>query len=180
MFTTITADPITLVSVSAFKAYAKIDTSDDDSIISQLSLAAQKLVENKVNKALGVQTRTTTFDLSEICPLMKMPRCLSITTIDSITSYDSDNVASVVDVADYTLLTSRVRFSTMPNDFRQEDSMVFEYTLGSNTLSDNLLLSIKMICLNWYENRESLQELNLQEMPLSVEALLKQEINYVF
>ena len=90
-----TKEPITLEEV---KLHLKIDTADDNTLITDLIKTARMLIEKETKRAFITQTWQMYFDLApHVIEIPKPP----LQSVESITVIDSDGEETPVDPGDY-------------------------------------------------------------------------------
>ncbi len=145
-------EPVTL---SEAKAWARIDGSDDDAIITALITAARQAAEQHLRRSLITQTWKLTLDLScsrmndlpegvydlpmsalygglpQSIPLPKGP----VSSITSVVTYDQNNTAATFDAANYRLDSSGERLllnygAMWPSSIRPQAGCEITYVAG--------------------------------------------------
>lgn len=182
----ITPPAIEPVTLSEAKLHCRIDLDADNNLVSSLISAARSHCENYCHRALINQTWMISYDAEEFptdttifLPYGK------IQSIDSIKTYDLENVATTFDSASYRL-TNRGHIALnesydWPTGDRSIDSVEIRYVVGYGSLAADVPQAIRQAILmtvaHFYENREASgdpvagdQTGNL--LPLGVPALL--------
>ena len=152
LITAPTTEPVTLNDA---KAFARIDCSEDDFLVSSFITQAREYAENYTNRKYGSQVWELTLDASEIAKCIKLEE-FDVQSINSITIYDEDNVSSVIPTDEYDAYNNRILFDLGTYDLRLLDSMVINYTVGGGSTPDQVKLAIMQMVATWYENREAL------------------------
>lgn len=152
--------PVNLpVTLTDMKAYLRVDTSDDNDLITSLIKAAASLVRNHIKRALI--TETLELQLDRFNPEYGDERLLAlgsgmhtghvasylsgngyvdlqfppVQSITSITTYDTSNSSSVFSSSNYTLDTERGRVflndgQSWPTDLRDRAAIQIRYVAG--------------------------------------------------
>lgn len=97
----VSAPAVEPLSLSETKAYLRIDTSDDDTLITNLMLAARVQAEYFLRRRLITQSWKLSYD--EIAPACIHLPYLPAQSVTSVTLYDATGVATVIDSANYYL-----------------------------------------------------------------------------
>ena len=147
------------------KAYARIDTTDEDTLIANLCVAARKRVEEITGRAL----LTTTFTLKlpefpragEHLLLVKSP----VQSITSITYKDTADASQTWTSSLYDLITSvepnyvRPAYNQIwPDALNDSESVTVTYKGGygdaSTDVPEDLILAVKMLFVHMYDVRQ--------------------------
>ena len=178
---TISSTPV--FTTAEAKAFLKVDTTADDTIIDNLVAAATQSCQVYTNQYF---IRTTVEQYSDgwgsIGTLYKSP----VSSITSITYYDSDNALQTLDSTNYIVdsVSKPARIGldvggVLPNLADRINAVIVKYTAGYGTTSADVPEGIKQAILltlgNWYENRQSvITGRTATELPLSSQYLLDQ------
>ena len=172
--------PVTLTEV---KQHCRIDTDDDDSLLTTYLEAAVSMldgVNGYLNKALVTQrwayTVRSPYNGQILLPL------LPAIDLVSITYYDTDNVQQTATLSDFGLYTDGYEAIVQPltniewfSTYERPDAITITYDAGFGAAADVppvLKLAIKHLISSWYENREVIGSDKLQELPFSVTNLI--------
>lgn len=181
-----TSDPVT---VSDIKDHLRIDISDDDDLITALISAAVSYVSTFTRRSLLEQTLKFVLPEfpagSDTITLPYPP--LSTITIDSVKYRDaddgtlktwSDTEYEVIQTGATSYGLRYVLNGSWPTDVLSAvDAVQITYTAGESLAADidqRIILAIKLLVGNWYENREDTTTLTLRNIPMGVEMLLWQ------
>ena len=173
------SDVLTLAEV---KAHLKVDTTADDTLITNLIKAAQSSCEEYTNRFFITTTLLQYADnWNGICELFKSP----VKTITSIKYYDTDNVQQTLATSvyqwDLAYMPTRVALKpnqSFPNIASRIDAIEVTYDVGvddSANVSNGIKQAVLLTIGHWYQNRESVvvgRQVN--EMPMSAKYLLDQ------
>jgi uncharacterized phiE125 gp8 family phage protein len=91
------AEPVTLLEV---KAHLKVDTADDDALITSLITAARARAEWHTGRALVAQSWTLWLDAWPVDGVVEIP-LPPLIAITQVTAYADDDSADVLDAATY-------------------------------------------------------------------------------
>jgi hypothetical protein len=164
-------EPVTLAEV---KAWLRIDTTDEDTILTPLIAGARQVAEKFLRTALITQTWEYTLDLTAQnidigegfydLPITEVygyfPRVIElpyqpVQSITHVKYYDLDNTLTTFDSANYTLDVAGSRFlldrdATYPT-MRPNASIVIRYVAGYGTASD-VPYAIKIAIMGYIQN----------------------------
>lgn len=148
------AEPVTLTEAKVHLRTVTGDTSEDAAVISPLITAAREYCENVTGRALAEQTIKAYPDTWGLWRLPRPP----ILTLTSITCYDRDNTAYLLDASAYQLDTvdGLVNILSAPGiDLRALNPIEVEYTAGYTTCPKTIRQAMLLLIAHWYENREA-------------------------
>ena len=163
-FFKVTTDPtVEPISVADLKTFARIDGSDEDTMLSNFIVSARQAAENYLGIALISQTITLKMDFwpSENISLPRPP-LISITAVetldedDTASTYSSDNYY-IITTGDYGQLVIN-RNTTWPlNTVRDHGGYQIRYVAGYGTAATDVPRAIRDGLFLWatdiYENR---------------------------
>lgn len=172
-----------VISVADFKAYMKIDGSDEDTILGNIIDAATNLAEVYTKRAFITQTQKLTLDgfdgsnqgdyfaeagiyniprsAIRSGDAIELPRS-PIQAITSITTYNDANASSVFDSASYSVDTNggRVYLNdgySWPTNLRDQAAVEIVYTCGygdaSTDVPSTIITAVMMQAASMYECR---------------------------
>lgn len=181
--TVITAEAAVLVTTAAMKAFLRVDTSDDDTIINEFIAAATQDAINYTRRSLI--NRTLKFTLDKIPPRENKEwwdgvRQASINTLhgdsDSITlpfpnvssvtsfvTYADDNSSSTFSSSNYGVDTAGARVylnagQSWPSDLRDHNAIEITYVSGygasASDVPSAIISAVKMHVMEMYEMRK--------------------------
>lgn len=171
------------VTTAEAKSHLRVTTSDDDTYISTLVTVARNHAETITRRALINQTwdyflNRFPCDDKIVIPL---PRLSSVT---SVKYTDKDNVQSTLASNKYVVDTNGepgqvvLAYGESWPSFtpRPVNAVEIRFVAGYGSSATNVPAGIRQAMLllvgHWYENRELVSELNLKEIPETVNALL--------
>lgn len=93
-----------IVSTANLKVYAKIEHSEDDTLIASLGVAARKMIEKFLNRSLMAQTWDIMMDRPPVLRYVELPRS-PVATVTHIKTYATDNTATTLASTNYVVDT---------------------------------------------------------------------------
>lgn len=175
-----TSEPVTTAEA---KAHLRITTSDDDTYIGTLIAVARKHVETITGRALINQTWDYFLDNFPAGDkiVIPLPRLSSVTTVKYT---DKDNVQTVFSSGSYIVDTNNEpgqivlaygeswpTFTPRPIN-AVEIRFVAGYGSGAANIPEGIKQAMLLLIAHWYENREPVTDMNMKEIPETVNALL--------
>lgn len=159
----VTASTAAIVPTSELKTHLRVTTSDDDSYIADLGLAAKEVAEEYCNRYFLATTVETYLDewYSQV-DLYKSP----LKSITHVKYYDTNNTLQTLAASNYNVdissMPGRLDLSnaTFPSLYGyRTGQVVIRYVVGESSASDidNVKLlshAIKLLVGHWYENRQ--------------------------
>jgi uncharacterized phiE125 gp8 family phage protein len=157
--------PLTLDNV---KAELRIETADDDSLLSRLIADCLALVE--VDTGTAIRERTETVWLSRFADVM-LPVIPFVEVEEIAYTRESDGAAVIVPEADYWIDRSlgrfaMVRFRRTPGGVR-EGTVRIDYKVGGGAVPEGLARAVVALIGHFYNNPEAAAPVSLVEVPLS-------------
>lgn len=151
------AEPVTLVEA---KAHLRVSHNSEDELLGALIRAARDEVETSTGLALIDQSWRLTLDrlpASATALLMRHP----VKAVLSVSVFDADGGASLVDPADYALdnlsRPARLHFQRLPAPTRSMNGIEIDFTAGfgeaGTDVPDLLKRAILVLVAHWYEFR---------------------------
>lgn len=179
------------VSTAEFKSHARIDISDDDTLIDTYIKAARYQFEEETGSSLITQTWVYYLDKfpNSACDIL-LPRG-PVQSITSIKYVDTDGDEQTWDSSKYDVDTTSVvgRVSpayseSYPDARDQNNSVYITYKTGygnsSSSVPADIILAIKTLAAHWYENREAvIVGQTSSEVPLTYKSI-RQRYNVYF
>ena len=151
------------VSLTEAKAHLKVDISTDDTLITNLIIAATQLSEEYTNRffinTVINQTCTTFLDLKQLYKS-------KVVSVTHVKYYDSDNTLQTLASSNYVVNNqfepaqiNLVVDGIFPDIADRIDAIECKYTVGYGAAASDVPNAIKQAILltigNWYANRES-------------------------
>ncbi|MCP4567635.1 MAG: hypothetical protein GY841_08655 [FCB group bacterium] len=171
------ADTGLAVSLSDIKEHLRIDTTDEDDLITTYIQAATSYVEEQTRRRFLDTTETIT--LEEFTDKTRM-RYSPVDSVTSIQYYDGDNSQQTYSSDNYGVITGdagiiyRVDGASWPTLYNRPDAITITYVAGYGTASDVpawAVQAIKLMVGHWYENREASAILTVRDIPLGADVL---------
>ena len=174
--------PITLVEA---KAQMRVETTDDDTLITRLIAAAVAFTDGQgaLGKAMITQTwrQWAGNNPSEIQLAM-----LPVASVTAVKYYDSDGTLQTATLADFEVFgTSTYKYikpisgKSWPVAQTRSDAVAIEYTTGygdaTTDVPDTLRHALLMLVAHWYENRENSTLDRLESTPFGFDEMINIE-----
>jgi uncharacterized phiE125 gp8 family phage protein len=168
------------VSLTEAKLHLKVDITTDDTLITNLIVAATQVSEEYTNRFfIDTVVNQTCSDFKELSELFKS----KVSAVTHVKYYDSDNAQQVWASSNYVVnkeyepcQINLVVDKSFPNIADRIDAVECRYTVGYGTASDvpDVIKQAILLTLgNWYENRMSvITGRTTTEMPMSAKFLL--------
>ena len=183
------APAVTPVSLVEAKAHLRVDTSDDDALISRMIEAVTEHLdgyESLLGQALITQTWRQSFPRFPPSGQTLGLELRPVQSIASISYFDAANASQTLAASVYTLLEDEAGpFVTLqagqswPAPYPREDAVTVTYAAGHGNAGSDVPAGIRQAMLMligaWYENREQtvigVSAASLP-MPVGIDALL--------
>lgn len=168
------------VSLTEAKLHLKVDITTDDTLITNLIVAATQVSEEYTNRFfIDTVVNQTCSDFKELSELFKS----KVSAVTHVKYYDSNNAQQVWASSNYVVnkeyepcQINLVVDKSFPNIADRIDAVECRYTVGYGTASDvpDVIKQAILLTLgNWYENRMSvITGRTTTEMPMSAKFLL--------
>ena len=159
-----TVEPITAAEARAF---LYLDSTDQDALVTTLIKVARQKVEADTGRALITQTWTMGMDSAPSGGAAILLPIAPAATVTGITQYSTADVGTTVATSVYRLDTASVPArivlkdgQSWPTGLRPENALSIVFTAGYgaqgvNVTDTALLLAMRMLIADWYENRGS-------------------------
>ncbi len=179
MSLTVTTPAPVPVTLAEAKTYLRIDDTAQDGVLTALIDSATDYVARQTRTTLGVTAYRLLLDgfPSEREPLL-LPRP-PLAAVQLITYVDPDEQQVILDPSRYSVdaasLPGRIALKagqTWPAVNGGGYAVAVEFTAGYAQVPDLLKQAILFLVGHWYENREAVAERRLEEVPLSVNAII--------
>jgi uncharacterized phiE125 gp8 family phage protein len=157
--------PLTLDNI---KAELRIETADDDALLSRLITDCLAIVE--LDTGTAIRERTETLWMSRFADVMlPIVPFLQVEAIDYVR--DSDGTTVTVSASDYWIDRSigrfaLVRFKRTPSGVR-EGTVRIAYKVGGGAVPEGLTRAVVALIGHYYNNPEAAAPVSLVEVPLS-------------
>ena len=154
-----------VLSTADAKAWMKVDTSADDSLIADLVAEVIDIVEDTYSFQLIEKTVTATYEMySKRVDLPLFP-VQSISTVKTITNDGTETTLTAGD--DFYLQGDTLIFNTLYDYSEPFQRLRLEvvYTAGFDPIPNGIILGLKKAVLSSYEDRQDLVEGSVNELP---------------
>jgi uncharacterized phiE125 gp8 family phage protein len=175
----LTAPAVEPLSLAEAKAFLRVETSDDDDVITALIAGSRIHVEAQTRRALITQSWRLSFDAwPDDGRLTVLPAPLQ--AIAAARVYDSDNVAQALDIVAFVLDqgASALIFApwALPAPGRLAAGIELDVTVGFGDAAvdvpEPLRQAIHLLVAHWYENRGLVAAGTTSALPSTFAALI--------
>jgi len=177
-----TTEPVTVAELKTYLRMESTDSTAEDGLIGSYITVARKQAEHLTRRSLVTATwQLRLDDFANDTAIIELPKPplstastnVSITYIKDTTAGDTTTIGSTVFTVDFYSEPGRIYpayDNEWPDDIRdQKNAITIQFISGystSNTpIPSTILQWIKMRALDMYENRESITEARLEEIP---------------
>ncbi len=175
-----TAPSVEPVTAAEAKAHARVDITDDDTLITALIVAARRWCEQFTRRAFITQTWELYLDGFPTEFRLPYPPLQSITKIDYT---DLDGATQTLATTEYTVDAKsepgrvvEAWQKTWPATRDVPNAVIAEFKAGygdaAASVPEQAKLAIKMLVAHLYENRESTAPAMIHSVPMATEHLL--------
>ena len=183
----VTAPAALPISVAEAKAQMRVEGNDDDTIIERLVNAAVAFVD--VQGVLGRAMITQTWgEWLAPNPSTVMLSLGPVQSVSAIKYYDIDGVLQTATLADFNVFGTPNRITITPKTSKawpitqtRDDAIKIEYVVGYGSTSASVPQTVRhallMLVAHWYENRETTQEKQMQDLPYGFMEMMNIERN---
>ena len=171
-------EPLTLAEA---KDFLRLDTSDEDTLVAALIIAARQAVERDTRRALITQTWRIVLDAWSDLTTFKIPLAPFL-SLGPIRTYDAASVASVLSAGAYYVDAqpgaARVQFLVAPPTPGRaiagiEIDVVIGYGAAAAAVPEPLRLAMRMLVARWFEARgDAAVDAGAMATPPHIDALL--------
>jgi len=156
IYKTLVTEPTTYaVSLNEAKNYCRIECDDDNNLLKKFIDSARLYCEAWTKRRYEAQTWKATIDKSEIEQIIYLEN-FDVDSVSYVKGFDDDDSETTFTLTDdYKVYNNRIILDLPAFEFRNLDSLVIEYVVGSSETSRDVKDAINMLVLHWYENRES-------------------------
>lgn len=188
------AEPISLADMRIYLRLA-VTQIDEDALISSMITAARRACEFRLNRSVLGETRTAVFSGFPSYPyyldgrvpvrqqlFLALPGG-TVSSVTSITYYDSANTVQTLDPLTYGINAGRLPavlapVSVWPASYDRSDALTVTYVISPLSVDDQavVVMAIKLLVGHWFENRTSVaadMRGTPAEMPMSVSWMLQ-------
>jgi uncharacterized phiE125 gp8 family phage protein len=183
----VTAPAALPISVAEAKAQMRVEGNDDDTIIERLVNAAVAFVD--VQGVLGRAMITQTWaEWIAPNPSTVMLSLGPVQSVSAIKYYDIDGALQTATLADFNVFGTPNRITITPKTSKawpitqtRDDAIKIEYVVGYGSTSASVPQTVRhallMLVAHWYENRETTQEKQMQDLPYGFMEMMNIERN---
>ena len=176
-----TAAPAALVTVEEARRHLRVDTTEDDDVITALIASATQYLDG-YSGVLGRALVTQTWR-QEFCGFagrMALPLGPA-TSITSSSYFDAANATAALDAAVFGLFAdARGPYvglkpdQVWPSSYSRPDAVSITYVVGQDAaeVSATIKTTVLLMVAHWYEHREAVSPDAMTELPLGVQALI--------
>jgi len=188
-----TIEPVTVAELKTYLRMESTDSTAEDGLLGNYIVVARKQAEHLTRRALIVKTwQLRLDDFANDTAIIELPKPplstvstnVSITYVKDTTAGDTTTIGSTVFTVDFNSEPGRIYpayGNEWPDSIRdQKHAITIQYISGYSTalIPQPIVQWIKMRALDMFENRESLTEARIEEIPRNyVDGLLDE---YVF
>lgn len=152
------------VSTADAKTYARIDTSDDDTLVGALVSAAREFVETFTGRQLITATWVYTREAFPSDRFLYLPRPL-LRTVSSVGYYDANGTSQIMAASDYTVhldcepgyveLDYGLTWPTVQTGLSNAVTVTFTAGYGDavGNVPQAIRTAIKLLVNHWYDTR---------------------------
>ena len=159
----------------------RVDTSDEDALITEFITAARRVVEARTGRALVTQTLRLTLDCFPAAREISLRRG-PVESVVTVKSIDQSGVATVFPASNYALdgvahpaRLVRAEGAVWPIARAAAGGVEIDFVAGYGTAASDvpspLRQAIRILTANFHDQREAVSE-NLGGLPYGVEAML--------
>lgn len=175
------------VSLSDMKLHLKVEQDADDTLITTLISAATSYCQDFQHRAYITQTRIDNYDRFPRWFPVSYPPLISVTSIVYIdTNGDQQTLAAdqyrVDNVSEPGRITPAFSVS-WPATRDVTNAVILTYSAGYGDAVDvptRVKAAIKLLVAHWYEHREDVSDISVQQLPTAARSLLWAERTDVF
>lgn len=179
-YTLVTGPSVEPISLNAAKLFLRIDQDVEDTLVTSLIVAARQYIEDKTWRPMCTQTWKLSLNESEVTEFIGVSKApvQSITSVIYTDPYgNSQTITTGTDMV-YDLLNEPavIRLINIPQILDTFNALQITFVCGygvAASVPDALKLAMYMLIGHWYEHRESVAPGTMNEVPMSVEALIQ-------
>jgi len=171
-----------IVANSEMKDYARIETSDDDTIVAEMIKSAREKCEAYMNRDIVAKTRTLFVSnvnrSGEYGDLYKrkIKIVLPFAPIASVTSVQQQDSSGTLSSIGHNVYGFEDKYIEIPSDYMRNIKIV--YTTSGLSFSD-IKMAIKQLATTYYDNRaEYVKGSAVAELPTNIKSILSKYVYY--
>lgn len=176
-----------VISLAEAKTYIRVDTTDDDTYITELIKIARMQVFKDTNTALVEINVTEYFDAWPNDDIYQLRYSGTLQDNMSVKYYNSSNLQiTLVKEADYRPINymgmPKIEMINTYTLFDRENAIEISYSVKPYSEDETMPLKIAMYMLiqHYYDNRSPISYLKVDEMPLGYKNIINQYKNYIW
>lgn len=169
------------VSLDEAKLHLRLDTDEEDALVSALIKAARETVERMTGRSTTTRYCSQTFgEFGDGLELQYPP----VVSVSGVTYYDGSGTVATLSASGYQVtgdalppvvsLAPGASWPTVQDD--RALPIAVTYTAGYGTSGSDcpeaMRLAIKLLVGHWYRNREAVAASNMAALPMAVQSLL--------
>lgn len=167
------------VSVAEQKAHMRVEHSDDDTLIGGLISAAREHLEDELVCAIALANWTLTLDEF---PTSEVRLDMAPVTAIAAVEYDdlAEGIQQTLPADEYYLDNSQRRSPAWllpvlawPGTYETANAVRITFTAGYSTVPPPLVIAIKMLASEWYDNRSAAGDRRREALPFAVDRLIQ-------
>lgn len=170
-----------MLDLATIKAHLRIDTADDDAVLTMYLAAAYGFVAGKISGPVdSAGGRLAYFD-----NLGDMDICPRLQSVESITYHDDDGAQQTLGTDIYQVVTSGIVGRVVlaydkewPANQEWPESVVVTFTAGFDAIPSALDHAVLMYVGHLYNNAEATAPIDLSLVPMAVDCLIAPYVNY--
>lgn len=181
MLTVVTPPATEPITLNEMKLHSRIDGSDDDTLINALITAARQQLEQMASHKMVTQTLALSIDDFPDSGILYLEG--PVQSVSSIQYYDLDGNLQTWDNELYQVDTTSnpgrimpAYDETWPDYLDDYNSIVVTYVAGcgnANEVPAILKQALKMLVAHWYNQRETVGDVQGYETPYAVDNIVK-------
>lgn len=183
--TLVTAPTVPVIPLHEAKSHLRVDHEDEDDLIEAYTWAVNDLLDaqwGELGRALATQTWRMTMDSFPTDRIvLPFPPVQSVT---SITYYDLNNASQTAATSLYRLTATDegawvdlTNGASWPSVYDRADAVSIEFVCGYGTsaasIPEGIRMAAKLMLSHFYENRVSVTERQMHNLPQGVPHLLR-------
>ena len=164
-----------VVSTADLKSYARIETSDDDTIVLNMVKAAREKCEALINRDIVAKTRSLFISNLQVSGeygnlyKRRTKIVLPFAPIDSITSVQTQKSDGTLTNISYDTYGLEDKYIELTGGYSKNIKIVYT---TSGLVYDDIILAIKQLATTYYDNRSDFVKGNTTRIPTGIRTIL--------